>query len=343
MSQLYEKRKVPINLLALALMIAVPFIITWLHPTPSFILRIFIQILMFGTLAGALNVINGYSGQFCIGMAGFFAIGAYTHAILGTVHGLSFWINLPLAGIFTAMAGVLVSLPTLKMSGVYLALVTLGFSEIVRLVALNWTSLTNGAFGIGDIPRPQLFGFVIRTPQHFYYLFLGLLVVFLFVTGRVIKSRVGRAWMSIREDQLAAQSLAVGSSVYKSLNFAYGAFWAGVVGAAYAAFMNFIDSNFFTLDVGFDILSMVIIGGQGTLIGPLVGAAVVNLLTEVLRPFGPWRMVAYAALIIVMMWVRPQGLAGAKDSILAQRGAKLFARYRRRRAAAKASRGGAAS
>jgi branched-chain amino acid transport system permease protein len=174
--------------------------------------------------------------------------------------------------------------------------------------------------GIKGIPLPGIFGFQIRGSRSFFYLFLALAVVFIFCTGRVVKSRVGRAWMSIREDPLAAQSLGVEISWYKALNFMYGAFWIGIAGVVYAAYARFIDSTFFTLDEGWNILSMVIIGGQGTLIGPVVGAIIVNFLTEWLRPIGAWRMVAYAALIILMMWLRPQGLAGASDSILAERG-----------------------
>jgi branched-chain amino acid transport system permease protein len=147
---------------------------------------------------------------------------------------------------------------------------------------------------------------------------LALALIFLFCTGRVMKSRVGRAWMSIREDPLAAQSLGVEISRYKAFNFMYGAFWIGIAGAVYAPYVRFIDSTFFTLDEGFNILSMVIIGGQGTLVGPVVGSLIVNFLTEWLRPIGAWRMVAYAGLIIAMMWLRPQGLAGASDSILAE-------------------------
>jgi branched-chain amino acid transport system permease protein len=205
------------------------------------------------------------------------------------------------------------------MSGVYLSIVTLGFSEIMRLLALNWTSLTGGPLGIKGIPVPLFFNIPLRSPRTYYYLFLVLAIIFLFCTGRVIKSRIGRAWMSIREDPLASRSLGVESSRFKALNFMYGAFWIGIAGAVYAPYVRFIDSTFFTLDEGFNILSMVIIGGQGTLIGPVVGSILVNFLTELLRPIGAWRMVAYAVLIIVMMWVRPQGLVGASDSILAAR------------------------
>lgn len=287
--------------------------------TKTYIMGILCRMLLYVTLAGSLNVINGYSGQTCIGHAGFFCIGAYVEAILATRYEVSFWVLVPAAGAFTAMASLLIALPTLKMTGIYLAIVTLGFSEITRLTVLNWESLTGGPLGIKGIPVPRLLTLSFRSSRNYYYLFLVTALLFLFVTERVVRSRVGRAWMSIREDQAAARALGVEVSWYKALNFMYGAFWAGVAGAVYAPYVRFIDSTFFTLDEGFNILSMVIIGGQGTLSGPVVGSVIVNLLTELLRPIGQWRMVAYGILIIVMMWWRPQGLAGASDSILAGR------------------------
>jgi ABC transporter len=271
---------------------------------------------MYSTLAGALNSINGYSGQTCLGIAGFFCIGAYTEAVLATKLHLSFWLLLPISGIVTALIGLLIALPTLKMRGIYLSIVTLGFSEIVRLIALNWTGVTGGALGIKGIPAPELFGYSIKNAKSYYYIFLVIAALFLFVTNRVVHSRVGRAWMSIREDQLASRSLGVETPKYKAMNFMYGAFWAGVVGATYAPYVKFIDSTYFTLDEGWNVLSMVIIGGQGTLLGPILGAGIVNFITEILRPIGEWRLVAFAILIIVMLWLRPQGLAGASDSIL---------------------------
>ena len=282
----------------------------------NYIMGVLCRILMYSTLAGALNSINGYSGQTCLGIAGFFCIGAYTEAVLATKLHLSFWLLLPVSGIVTALIGLLIALPTLKMRGIYLSIVTLGFSEIVRLIALNWTGVTGGALGIKGIPAPELFGYSIKNAKSYYYIFLVIAALFLFVTNRVVHSRVGRAWMSIREDQLASRSLGVETPKYKAMNFMYGAFWAGVVGATYAPYVKFIDSTYFTLDEGWNVLSMVIIGGQGTLLGPILGAGIVNFITEILRPIGEWRLVAFAILIIVMLWLRPQGLAGASDSIL---------------------------
>ena len=307
------KYQLPLLIALLMLLIIFPFFYS-----KSYIMGILCRILLYSVLAGAVNAINGYSGQTCLGAAGFFAVGAYTEAILAVKLGWNFWLIIPVAGFITTLVGLLLAWPTLKMSVIYLSIVTLGFSEIVRLLALNWTALTGGPMGIKGIPVPAFFGIQLRSSKTYYYLFLALAALFIFCTHRVIRSRVGRAWMSIREDPLASRSLGVEASRYKALNFMYGAFWIGIAGAVYAAYVRFIDSTFFTLDEGFNILSMVIIGGQGTLVGPVVGSILVNFLTELLRPIGAWRMVAYAVLIIVMMWWRPQGLAGASDSILAE-------------------------
>ncbi len=312
----YQKHKKPILLIILAILIIFPLVYK-----DNYYKSIAVKILFYIILASSLNIINGYSGQFNLGHAGFMCIGAYTAAILSVKYGVSFWIIVPIAGIMSAIIGYFISLPTLKLSGIYLSIVTLGFSEIVRLVALNWTDFTNGPLGIKNIPAPTLFGMVLNKTDHFYYISLGLMIFTLFTMKRILDSRIGRAWISIREDQLAASSLGVEIKKYKSLNFVFGAFFAGIGGCLVAYFYRYVSSDMFILDEGFNIISMVIIGGQGTLIGPIIGAVIVNVLTEVFRFAEQFRMVFYALLIIAMMWWRPQGLAGASDSILA--GGKL--------------------
>lgn len=310
--QFYRSKKWLFLLLAFAVLCALPFVIK-----KALYLRYACSIMMYATLAGSLNVINGYSGQTCLGQAGFFAIGAYSCAILSTRFGVNFWALLPVCGMLAALTGLIVSLPTLKLQGIYLSIVTLGASEIIRIVAQTWTPVTGGAMGIKGIPYPWLFGLDTFRPKYYYFIFLLIGALFLFCTSRILNSRVGRAWISIREDQVAAKSLGVRTSRYKSLNFVYGAFWAGVVGCAYAPFVNFIESSQFTTDKGFDVLAMIVIGGQGTLIGPIIGSAIVTVLTESLRFLESWRYVIYALIIIAMMWLRPQGIAGASNSILA--------------------------
>ena len=308
----YRRYRFLFLLLLVALLCALPFVVT-----KALYVRYACNILMFATLAGSLNAINGYSGQTCLGQAGFFAIGAYTCAILSTRFGFNFWLLLPICGITAALVGLLVSLPTLKLQGIYLSIVTLGASEIIRIIAQTWTPVTGGALGIKNIPYPWLFGLDTFRPKYYYFIFLVIGILFLFITHRVLNSRVGRAWISIREDQIAAKSLGVQTSFYKSLIFMYGAFWAGVIGGAYAPFVNYIEASQFSTDTGFNVLAMIVIGGQGTLVGPILGSVIVTVLTESLRFLENWRNVIYAVIIIVMMWLRPQGIAGASRSMLA--------------------------
>lgn len=275
------------------------------------VVNVFTLILLYVILVSSLNVVNGYSSQFNVGQAGFYCIGAYTAAILATRFGVSFWLLLPVSGAVSALASLLLSIPTAKLRGMYFTIITLGFSEIVRQLCLNWTSLTRGPRGISGIPAPAFFGIEYPRSTFFYYVVFALAAVMLVCTKRVLASRVGRAWRAIREDDAAASSLGVETAKYKMMNLAYSAFWAGVAGCVYVFFQRFVSPDSFSLDESFNILAMNIIGGQGTLLGPIVGALVVNLITELFRSALQYRMLFYSALIIVMMWLRPQGLVGA--------------------------------
>lgn len=282
----------------------------------SSLLGIVCRILLYATLAGSLNVINGYSGQMNIGHAGFVCIGAYTGALCATKLSLAFPVQLLAGGILAAAMAWVLSKPMQRLKGIYLAIITMGFCEIMRIICLNWTSVTGGPLGIKNIPAPLMFGIKFGSPRQYYYIFLALLAIFVFLTSRVLNSRVGRAWVSIREDDTAAKSLGVRIGHYRSINLMYGAFFAGVCGAAMGPYYRYIASDMFSMDMSFNILSMVILGGQGTLIGPIVGSAIITTITESLRFAADYRMVVYAVMIILMMWVRPQGLIGASDSVL---------------------------
>lgn len=276
----------------------------------NYILRVAINVFVYITLASSLNVINGYSGQFNLGQAAFYGIGAYTAGILATRYGLSFWLLLPVSGLMASLFGGLLAIPTMRLTGKYLAITTLGFSEIIRLTILNWTSLTRGPMGIPGIPLPRIFGHAIRSDAGFYYIIVGIAALMIFATYRVINSRVGRAWIAIREDEAAARAMGVETATYKLLNFMYGAFWAGVAGCFYAFLTSYISADSFTLDEGFSILAMVLVGGQGSLVGPVVGASFLTILTELFRSAAQYRLVVFGLAILVTMHLRPQGIAG---------------------------------
>ena len=282
----------------------------------NFIRGVAVRVVLYMLFASSLNMINGYCGHFSIGHAGFMCIGCYTAALLATKAGLSFWILLPICGLLTAVFGVLVFLPTNKLSGIYLSIVTMGFAEITRIVVLNWTKLTNGPLGVKGIPSIVLFGKMMSNVVSMYYIILFLLVVSVFCMYRILNSRVGRAWMAIRENPEAASSLGIKLPVYKALNFLTGAFFCGIAGCFMAFYYRYIDTTMFTIDESFNVLSMVVVGGMGTLAGPIIGALVINAITEVFRFASEYRMLIYGILIIVTMWLRPQGIAGASNSVL---------------------------
>lgn len=278
-----------------------------------------VKTLMLMLMGTALNITNGYSGQFNIGFAGFLCVGTYTSAILMTRHAVPFIPAMLIAGVVTALFGMLLSLPTSRLSGMYLALVTLGFAEITRVIALNFRSLTGGALGIKNIPNPRIFSYEVKGTFQLYYLILALLLITLFCCRRIIKSRIGRAWIAIRENQDAASSLGINLLKYKALNFMTSGFFAGIAGTFMASYYRFINSDMFMLDFGHEILVMVVLGGMGTFIGPIVGALTITFLLEIFRFASDYRMLIYSVLIIVVMWIRPQGIAGASNSILASR------------------------
>lgn len=278
-----------------------------------------VKVMLFSVLTTALNVINGYSGMFCLGIAGMMCIGSYTEAILATRFGISFWLLLPLAGLTTAVFGLVISIPAIRLKGIYFSIITMGFSEIVRLLAQNWTGLTGGAMGIKNIPHPSLFGMKLSQVNHYYYIVFVILALCIFTIRRIMNSKVGRAWLSIREDEAAARSLGVNLLRYKALNFFVAAFWAGVAGAFMAPYYQFIAADMYTTNESFNVLSMLIIGGQGTMVGPVVGSLVSNGLSELMRPFGDWRLVVYSVIIIATMWLRPQGIAGSSSGALTGR------------------------
>ena len=282
----------------------------------DFVLGIAVRILIYILLVASMNIVNGYTGQFTVGQMGFASIGAYVTAISMTHHGWSFWSAVICAGIVASLAGALVSYPARKLSGLYLAVVTLGFSEIIRVIALNWRSVTGGALGISGIPSPSLAGHLLRTPTQTYYLVFIIVIIMYICTYCVVNSKIGRAWISIRENEAAAASLGINTHLYKALSFIYGAFWAGIAGSIMAIFYRYIDSTMFAMSDNFDILAMMIIGGQGTLLGPIVGSALVIGALEIFRFALAWRGVVFGAVIIFMMWIRPQGIMGrSKNSV----------------------------
>ncbi|MGE5300458.1 MAG: ABC transporter permease subunit [Acidobacteriota bacterium] len=264
-------------------------------------------------LALGLNVVVGYTGLLNLGFAAFYAIGAYSYALLNTALGLGFWSSLPLAVGITTVAGFLLAFPALRLKGDYLAIVTLGFGEIVRLVLNNWDSLTKGPNGISGIDVPSLFGAKLGDLSSYYYLVLAFVVLTVFVMRRVEDSKIGRAWIAIREDEIASAAMGISTMRYKLYACAFGAFWAGIAGCLFAAKMRFVSPESFTFMESVLILCMVIIGGIGSITGAIIGAVVLVFLPELLREAQMYRMIAVGSGLVLLMVFRPQGLFGRKN------------------------------
>jgi branched-chain amino acid transport system permease protein len=279
--------------------------------------------LIFVVLGLGLNITVGLAGLLDLGYIAFFAIGAYTYALLNTRCDLGFWACLPLGGLAGALCGVLLGFPILRLRGDYLAIVTLGFGAIARIVFENWEELFGGAQGIAGVARPGLFGLEMDTAGvtiYLYYLVLALAALTAFVTRRLQRSRLGRAWVAMREDEIACAAMGVDVARTKLTAYACGAFWAGLVGVSFAARNTYINPNSFTFLESALVLSIVVLGGMGSLVGVVIAALVLVLLPEYLRAFADYRMLVFGAVMVLMMILRPQGLVVARRRrYLAQR------------------------
>ncbi len=295
-------------LIIIALLALVPVFVTNLYYIQ---VMIFIGIYIILTLS--LNMLNGYVGLLSIGHAAFYGIGAYASAKLVMEAGLPFPLAMLGAGAVSGIFGYLIAKPTLRLSGIYLTLATLGFNMIFFLILQNWMSFTNGPLGIMDIPPPSIFGYEIETRVQYYYFIFFLVLLTVFSMHRLMTCRFGRALVSIRENELAAEAIGVHTTRYKIQAFVLAAFYAGIAGSYYAHFVKYISPDSFYIYESFILLAMLAFGGQGNLIGPVVGAAVLIIIPEIFRFLQEYRMLVYGGVLIIMMLVRRQGLLGGRD------------------------------
>ncbi len=264
---------------------------------------------LYALLALSLNVILGDAGLFNMGHAAFYAVGAYTAAILNTRLGVPVLWTLPVCGLVAALFATLVARPVVHLRGDYLLIVTIGMGEIVRIALVNDVfGLTGGANGIFGIARPSLFGHRIRKPEEFFYLIWGFVALTAFLFHRLAQSRFGRALNYLREDEVAAEGSGVPTARYRLMAFALGAAWAGMTGTLYAAKMTIISPESFGFWESVVVFLIVILGGSGSIPGVIAGAALVIGLPEIFRGFATARMLVFGAVMMVMMVFRPQGL-----------------------------------
>ncbi len=297
-------------------------------------------VLIYVMLGWGLNVVVGLAGLLVLGYVAFYAVGAYCYALLATQYGWGFWQALPLAGGLAAGFGLLLGWPTLRLRGDYLAIVTLGFGEIVRIILVNWTDLSNGPNGIASIPRPTFFGLPFKpgddgttfasffglefSPLHriffLYYLILALAMLTNLFVSRLRKLPIGRAWEAVREDDIACQALGINITNVKLSAFAIGAMLGGCAGVFFAARQGFISPESFTFNESAIILAIVVLGGMGSQLGVVLASLVLVLLPELGRDFAEYRMLLFgAAMILIMIW-KPGGILSHREPTLRYRG-----------------------
>lgn len=308
-----KKQKMGLYLLTLILLIAlygVILILTQLHVINRYSLTVLRLVCINIILATSLNITVGNLGQITLGHAGFMSIGAYSAALFiksGVVPGMPGYIlSLFIGGIFACILGILIGIPALRLKGDYLAIVTLAFGEIIR-VLIEYFNFTGGAQGLSGIPQMKSFEVI--------YVITIICVACMY---SVMTSRHGRAVLAIREDEIAAEASGINTTYYKTYAFALSAFFAGIAGAMYAQNIGVIDAKVFDYNKSFDILVMVVLGGMGSFTGAVISSTVLTIIPEYLRSFAGYRMICYSIILIVMMIFRPEGLLGRKEFMLSK-------------------------
>jgi len=335
--------------IALAGMLIYPFVAVTLAGTQGslkYVDNFGIQILIYVMLAWGLNIVVGLAGLLDLGYVAFYAVGAYSYALLSQHFGLSFWVLLPLSGILAAFWGIILGFPVLRLRGDYLAIVTLAFGEIIRLVLINWTDVTRGTFGISGIPKASFFGiwsFDVGAANNFtkawglsmssayykiflFYLILALCMLTAYVSIKLRRMPIGRAWEALREDEIACRSLGINTVTTKLTAFAIGAMFGGFAGAFFATRQGFVSPESFVFLESAVILAIVVLGGMGSLTGIAIAAVVMVGGTELLREmeflkhvFGPdftpelYRMLLFGLAMITVMVFKPRGLVGSRQ------------------------------
>ena len=260
-------------------------------------------------LALGLNLVLGFTGQISIGQAAYYAVGAYLSALLATRLGFPFWVNLPVAGLMTALCAIIFG-PVLRLRGHFLAMATIAFGEIVRIILLSWDPVTNGPRGIIGIPHPKIMGFSFGSDKKYYYIILFTVVISFLIVYLIIHSRTGRALRAIRDDQDAAWTSGIAIHYYKTLAFALGGFFSGLGGSLYAHLTGYISPDLASFSQSVQVLMMVVVGGMGSITGSALGALATVIVPEYLRVFEHLRLIVYSIVLLLMIIYAPKGLAG---------------------------------
>jgi branched-chain amino acid transport system permease protein len=276
-------------------------------------LHVLIMAGVFAILALSLNLLLGYTGQLSLGHAAFFGIGAYTSALLALKLEWSFWLALPSAAVAAGLAGWAIGRLALKLRGAYFVLVTISFAGVISLVSINWMELTNGPLGLPGVPPPELGPWSLRTKTAYYYLVLAAAALAYLVCHRLVYSRIGRALVALRENEPLAESVGIDGTRYLVLAAVVSAALAGVAGSLYAHYTRFVSPEVFLFTYTVTMVIMVIAGGKGTLVGPVIGALLFTALPEALREAmaWQWQMLAYGVVLVVLVFFLPRGIVPA--------------------------------
>jgi branched-chain amino acid transport system permease protein len=279
----------------------------------NYLIEVLTSAILYAILATALNITVGLTGVLVLGFIGFYAVGAYTTGILTAKFALcGFWVALPLSGLAAMLCGILLGIPALRLKGDYLAVVTLGFGEIVRIVLTNLNGFTGGPNGILGIKRPSFGLFTLDHPRDFYWFALAVLALVVLVVARLADSRYGRAWVAIRENEMAAGALGINVFRKHLLSFSLSAFFGGIAGSLFAVKQGFISPDSFTFYESVLVLCMVVLGGIGNVVGSVTGALLLIVVPEFLREFSLYRMLVFGAVMVAFMVFRPNGLLGSR-------------------------------
>ena len=287
-----------------------PFIVT-----NNYFLHITNLAIIFAIMTLSLNILSGCTGLMSVGHIAFYGIGAYTSAILTTGPGVPVFFGFLMAGVVSALGSLLLGLPTMRLRGMYFAVATLAFGEVVYQLIVNLVDLTGGTKGIKGIPSPQIFGMAIRNYGHYYYLCFVILVLTIICCRNLIYSRPRRAMLAIRENDIAAEAMGVNIVWYKLIAFMVSAFFAGVAGALYAHEVRYISPETFAGAESSAVLAMMVVGGIGSIAGAVLGGAGLTVLPEFLRGFGNVRLVIYGAAVVAIIIFAPKGLGGLVERV----------------------------
>ena len=285
----------------------------------GYFMTIFVMIMIYSIGAMALNLLIGYGGQISVGHAGFLAIGAYTAAILSSKFGFPFLVALPLAGVVTGIVGLVIGLPAIRLSGQFLAVATLGFGLSVPQLALNWNTLTNGYSGLA-LSRPSL----MASDSQFIYAVIIITIFITWLLYNILKSRMGRAFVAIRESEIAAQATGIDLSFYKTIMFVISAFFTGLAGGLYAYWIGFVSPNDFTMVTSFLLLGMIVVGGLASIPGAVIGAIIFTVIPELTSSFiGLTNLVLGCAIFLIILFL-PKGLVSGLGLLQGKRKSRLL-------------------